>query len=265
MQSDYYQKYLKYKKKYLMLKGGTRPLWYDQLVMEAELIYRAITKNLPESPEEPKNTIILTGSAAIALLLGNENMFAELNMIFTNDKKPADLDFIYEGTYKDDLLNIEKCTIMMEGKEITYTRKTGKISSAKYVTEDNKTLIKDFDLTNMQNREAKKQEKPFTKLPYIIINGIKVITPDKLLSLYRDNEENINPDDIEKVTYNTNKMAQLDSFNKKIVATPELLKKYSPEKIYFGNIPSSQNEQPVRRRNLFEDESGSPPKMPRFL
>jgi hypothetical protein len=270
MQIDYYQKYLKYKKKYLILKGGSKPLWYDALVTEATLIYTAIA---PKTElDEPKNTIILTGSAAIALLLGNENMFEELKMIFTGDKKPADLDFIYKGTYKENLHNIPKCIIMLQGKQITYNRKSDyPIKSSKYMIEDKYKspnsipLIKEVDLTNMNDRELKQKDKPFMKLPYIIINGIKVITPEELVSLYNSFTEDINPDDVEKVKYNTNKITQLTNFIAKINESSELKKKYSAvnkDEKYEpydeeSNRPKRFALNPVSSRDLFGDDTSS--------
>jgi hypothetical protein len=267
MQSEYYQKYLKYKKKYLMLKGGSKPLWYDRLVTEATLIYRAITQKLPESPDDPKNTIILSGSAAIALLLGNENMFKELNEIFTNDKRPSDLDFIYEGKIKDDNVHIKDNEIRIDSG-ITYKKSKptdNTITSQKYTIPDElytsldiKPVIKDFDLTNM-NQSVK--EKTFTKLPYIEIYGIKVITPAKLLSLYEeyyDDEfkftKNEELDDIlrAKKIYDEKKIAQLKIF----IASPELLKDYNPVNKDEQYKSVKDEESSAKRRN-----TGPPPKL----
>lgn len=207
----YYTKYTELKQR---MKGGAKPDWYDELVQETKLIYDNLTRQ-SASCGEPKNTIILSGSAAMALLLG----YVNADTVFP---KPNDLDFIYQGATQFDNHNIPSITIQYQNSmslsiPITYNRKQGAISSPEYNidNDNNMMLIKKIDLTNLNERT---KENEFTKLPYINIYGINVITPIKLLSFYND-------DFLEK---NINKIEILTKFIDKINSDMELKKKYTP-------------------------------------
>ena len=114
----YYTKYIQLKLKLnnSILKGGYKPVWFDELITETKLIYDSLSK------ETDKN-IILSGSAAIALLLGNLNMFEEITMAFQNSmgNRPHDLDFIYQGGKGKTNLDIKSIIINYFRKKIFYT------------------------------------------------------------------------------------------------------------------------------------------------
>jgi len=235
-QQDYYKnkahkyfiKYnqLKLKMENNILNGGSKPYWYNTLVEEAKVIYNV----LPKIADEPKSNIILTGSMALALLLGNEGMYDELDQAFidvddsSKKLRPNDLDLIYQGSTDTDNFNIKSVTIMNNSNLISYKRKEAMAISSvkylideedkKYISDENFPLIQDFDLTNVTENH---KEKPFTKLPFIEIMGIKVLTPEKLLSFYDDNF-------LEK---NINKIEVLTNFITKIKKNQQLTEKYS--------------------------------------
>ena len=275
--NDYYKKKaLKYFTKYTMLKkssqnmrGGGKPVWLEDLIKEAKLIYDELSIK-SKSAGEPKEAIVLSGSAALALLLAYNGMDDELTKAFVDpldssrNNRPNDLDFIYQGTDDNDNLNITTITIISENTTtsldlfnrevvkndkipITYIRKEKTaISSPKYEIEQHykessmmpstkpsmKPLIKDFDLTNINHY---KKITPFTKLNYINIYGIKVLTPEKLLSIYNEefDEKNIN------------KIEQLDILNSKIKKDPLLDEKYRPISKDVKYIPQGYNERQV--------------------
>jgi len=234
----------------LILKGGAKPDWYDDLVKEAKIIYDKLSEYCGEDSSDPKNPIILSGSAAVALLLANENMDQELhdafviyvdpddftspdepvdlaNPIKISKSRPDDLDFVYQGTTLNDNYNIKSITIDYDTIPITYKRKQDQaISSPKYeiVGANNelstKPIIKHFDLTNVSPND-KFKVKSFNKLPYVIVSGIKVLAPGKLLEFYEDN----------LLPKNTNKVEQLSNFVSKIESNQELIEKYRPVNI----------------------------------
>jgi len=269
--NDYYKKKaLKYFTKYTMLKksstnmrGGGKPVWLEDLIKEAKLIYDELSIK-SKSEGEPKESIILSGSAALSLLLAYNGMDDELTKAFVDpydsskNNRPNDLDFIYQGTDENDNLNITTITIISENtttsldlfnREIVTTNKIPikynrkektAISSPKYEieqtsTKPSKLLIKDFDLTNINHM---KKKVPFTKLNYINIYGIKVLTPEKLLSIYNEefDEKNIN------------KIEQLDILNSKIKKDPLLEEKYRPISKDVKYIPEGYNERQIFSR-----------------
>lgn len=218
----YFTKYEQLKQSKNILKGGMRqsskdspvrskPLWFNNLVEETKVIYDSLSA-ISNTADEPKKTIILSGSAALALLLGSAEMYTELYKAFNSDEntKPNDLDFIYQGSTKNDNLNITSITTMIQPiyKRIQETA----ISSPKYVLTT--PIIRDFDLTNVNTNH---KDMPFIKLPYINIYGIKVLTPDKLLSYYND----------ESLEKNINKIEQLTGFIEIIESNSELKDRYS--------------------------------------
>jgi hypothetical protein len=243
-----------------MLHGGGKPDWYETLVDEAKIIYSALSQYTNMS-EEPKNIIILSGSAALALLLGEAGMDKELHDAFIDpaninrNLKPNDLDFIYQGVTKEDNFDIKNITVMNQGDNILYNRKEATaISSPKYIIEKNYMssvlpTIKDFDLTNTsQNRK----ETSFTMLNYVNIRGIKVLSPESLLSFYKD-------DSLEK---NTNKIKQLTNLI--------LAKKYNTMMQSKKYIPVEQTKSrfyemvSLRPKLRFDDDdipSGKIPKL----
>jgi hypothetical protein len=249
LQDEYYKKkaykyFIKYTQ--LKLRGGAQPEWYEILLKESIVIYQ----KLPIV----NNTIILSGSAAIALLLGNAGI--DLRNAFidpldsSKNTRPKDLDFIYQGSTKNDNINLSEITVQLPNSSIVkYKRKEDRaISSNKYIIDSKQNvLIQDFDLTNVNTNY---KETKIRELPYIIINGIKVLTPEKLLSFYED-------ESLEKDTY---KIQELSNFVERIKRDPLLKEKYTP---------LIKEEPPVSRirPNLFSDPLTTPPvsKKPRSM
>jgi len=254
----YFTKYTQLKLSLANLKGGGMPIWYDDLVKETQSVYRSLSIASSQSGE-PKNSIMLSGSAALALYLGNENMDVELNEIFTGDyKSPGDLDFVYQGSTKNDNLNIPSLQIRIDSdRPITFTRtQETAISSPEYIIDPSyqsldKPSIKKFDLTNVNPYQ---KEISFTKLPYITIYGIKVVTPEKLLSFYND-------DFLEK---NITKVEILTNFIDRMKSDKMKEQLYCP--IFENNKynPTTNTLVPPRpiSRLLLEDDD-SPPRLPR--
>ena len=212
-----YKYYTKYNQLKLTLKGGGKPVWFDELVKETNLLYKELSKY----NDEPK-TIILTGSAALALLLGNENMDQELVNAFVNvsdptNIRPSDLDFIYQGNTKNDNFTMKNITVNYDIGKVSYNRKEASaISSVKFLIDGNhpSLLIKDFDLTNVNENY---KETSFTLLPYVEIMGVNVLAPVKLLEYYND----------EMLEKNINKIKELTNFVEKIESDPKLKNFYT--------------------------------------
>jgi len=250
--SKYFTKYTLLKQVFenMKLKGGAKPEWYHKLINETKLIYNSLTEKSINS-SDPKNIIILSGSAALAILLGYENMDLMMNQAFEltsqDSKRPNDLDFIYQGTTKNDNLDIPNISIIINGNIVKYNRKEGAISSPKYLVEEKynliKPLIKDFDLTNLNTNY---KDTSFVKIPYINIDGINVITPEKLLSFYED-------DFLEK---NINKIQVLTLFVDNIKSNKLLQIKYSP--VINRYIPQVSTR-PVNRMIDNQSDIYSPP------
>ena len=262
---DYKKKALKYFTKYTQLKlsltnlkGGSIPIWYNDLVKESQSIYRSLSI-ISSLTGEPKNSIMLSGSAALALYLGNENMDVELNEIFSGDyKSPGDLDFIYQGSNKNDNLNIPSVQIRYNTDlPITFTRtQETAISSPEYIIDPfyqslDKPLIKKFDLTNVNPYQ---KEISFTKLPYITIYGIKVVTPEKLLSFYNDDFLEKNITKVEILTNFIDRMKS-DKIKEQLYCPVFKDNKYNP-----STTTTLVPTRPISR--LLEDDD-SPPRLPK--
>ena len=80
---------LKYKSNFLQLKGNV-PNWYTKFELELNEIYNGVYNHY--------DTIVLTGSGAIAYLLKYLDMETELDLMESNGINPHDLDFLYVST-----------------------------------------------------------------------------------------------------------------------------------------------------------------------
>lgn len=192
MNINYKQKALKYKTKYLELKkqfdrmniqnGGMVPEWLPQFKTELKEIYNAVSNRYPE--------VVLTGSAVIAYLLGELEMYDELVNF-----KPGDLDFLYKsklGASNPDMIGDYK--IKPEQKnESSVTFNLVSSNSPKYV--------KSFDVSKVN-----------PNLKTFKFGGIEIIDLNRLKGDYKPSFET--PE--ERIESDKNKMNLIDKIIQQI-------------------------------------------------
>lgn len=249
MNTDYKQKALKYKIKYLELKkkmnkqeiiGGKIPEWYDKFESELYEIYNSINNNYPD--------VILTGSGAIAYLLKQLEMEDELENF-----KPGDLDLIYRSRTR--VLNPTTIRTTFGNYEIKSGQENE--SSVTFISNDKNSsnFIKSFDVSKVPDVKS------------FSLNGIEIINLNRLKFDYVPDfttEEERKEKDlykislIEKIIYKIGTKHRLDEFGLGDNITRRDPKRKSTSAGLFGD--DSDDDTDIFMNNNFGYDISTPKK-----